>query len=350
MTDYREIGSEFWRADCNCIHSVITKTYLSGRTALTAIILDLKREGIQSVCLPSYCCESMIEPFLRQNLKIGFYQVIYEDRMLTFSLQNASGFDAVMLIDYFGFMSEIMTKLICEIQANKQVVLLDQTHSLFSKQYIDSADYRFGSYRKWTGVEAGFAEKRSGEDLFIWPMSEAGERYLRIRRQAREFKTRFVNSGYQDESLRQKQLMYFAQAEEQLEDEYLSDTNEENKKLLAMLDVDSIHEQRNRNAQVIYRNLDGISSCKALFERLPDGIGPLFVPILVHEGKRDALRSYLRDHGVFCPVHWPLSALHEVNKDGRIIYLCEMSLVCDQRYDETDMTHMMEIIKIWKNM
>ena len=74
---------------------------------------------------------------------------------------------------------------------------------------------------------------------------------------------------------------------------------------------------------------------------------PLFVPI---KDIRDEVRKILRQHNIFCPVHWPL------REDMKTLPVCsemtrkELSLVIDQRYTEEDMMSIVEIIidTIWK--
>ena len=64
-----EIGSEFWKENKKYLNEN-ERLFLSGRTALDAIIKDSKKEHIiKSALLPSYCCHTMIEPFLRNDIK-----------------------------------------------------------------------------------------------------------------------------------------------------------------------------------------------------------------------------------------------------------------------------------------
>ena len=75
----------------------------------------------------------------------------------------------------------------------------------------------------------------------------------------------------------------------------------------------------------------------------------MFVPVLVPDGKRDALRQYLMQNEIYCPIHWPISDLHRLDKRTGQIYENELSLVCDQRYSQEDMYHMVTLInRFWK--
>ena len=346
----REIGSEFWNAEYGDTKPFCKKTYLSGRTALMAIILDLKSRGIKNVCLPDYLCESMIEPFQRERMEIGFYPVQKSEDGLGFSLDIIENFDAVMLVNYFGFTTEMVRTLIFECKRLGKTIILDQTHAVFTDAFDNVADYIFGSYRKWTGIEAGFTAGIRQQTLLSWELSDDGAKYLSLRDQARKIKKTFVKSNYSDEALRRRQLVLFEKAENFLDRNYLSDTDRMNKSLLESLDVEYIKNRRRDNAETIYEQLQQIETCTPLFSGLSDRIIPLAVPILVPNERRDSLRTHFKEHGIFCPIHWPLSGLHKVGEEAKKIYSKEISLVCDQRYNTKDMIRMMEIIKRWEKI
>ncbi len=344
----REIGSEFWFTEKGTEYRVPEKTYLSGRTALTAIILDLKNRGVKSVGLPDYLCESMIEPFLRQNIKPEFYTVQRSREGLTISFDALKSFDVVMLVNYFGFMTDKINRLALLCQRLGKIVILDLTHDVFSSVSNHLVDYAFGSYRKWTGVEVGFASGRRSAQLVSWSVSNEGAQYLALREQARNIKRIFVDGGYVDEELRHKQLDLFERAEDQLDREYISDTDASNKSRLASLNVDYIKKRRRDNASVIYSQFQYVQTCVPMFTEIPCDAIPLAVPVLVPQEKRDSLRAYLRGNGIFCPVHWPVSAYHKAGDDAFRVYNSEISLACDQRYDAEDMARTMEMIKQWE--
>ena len=66
----------------------------------------------------------------------------------------------------------------------------------------------------------------------------------------------------------------------------------------------------------------------------------LFIPIFVDD--RRSLRSLFFQNNIFTPIHWPHIS-DELNGNNRI-YDRELSLICDQRYDENDMNRQLEII------
>ena len=110
--------------------------------------------------------------------------------------------------------------------------------------------------------------------------------------------------------------------------------------------LNSSVERRRRNAQMLMDSLQKSSIATPFFSSLNDADVPLVVPVAVKKGKRDALRRYLIDNRIYCPIHWPISKLHDkITSDERELYDVELSLICDQRYSGADMDYQMSVIK-----
>ena len=67
---------------------------------------------------------------------------------------------------------------------------------------------------------------------------------------------------------------------------------------------------------------------------------PLFVPIIIKNGKRDYYRKKLIENKIYCPIHWP----QPNEKCESNLYELELSLICDQRYTENDMKKIISIL------
>lgn len=76
---------------------------------------------------------------------------------------------------------------------------------------------------------------------------------------------------------------------------------------------------------------------------------PLFVPILVKKEVRNSLRDYLINNKVYCPIHWPKSHSLPSFMRADVFYDSELSLVCDQRYDERQMEKVVNLIENYYN-
>ena len=129
-----EIGSEFWDAPTidkqNNLFPESVQWYLSGRSALQAIIKEIGET--RSVSLPSWCCDSIVKPFVDAGMDVHFYPVVFENGV---KQQISLETDVLFLMDYFGYTGDQP-----DLESYKGIVIRDVTHSIFSTSYTD-ADY-----------------------------------------------------------------------------------------------------------------------------------------------------------------------------------------------------------------
>ena len=334
MVSYCEIGSEFWDvpiADQQCLFPESTQWFLSGRSALLAIIAE--QRDVRSVSLPSWCCDSMIKPFVDAGMEIHFYPVYWKDGL---TQEICLDRDALFLIDYFGYSTPYP-----DLCGYNGVVIRDVTHSLFSFSHSD-ADYYFGSLRKWCGVwTGGYAWTKDGHMLDTG--SDCDQEYVALRKRAIEEKSEYIKGRRTDKGY----LKVFDEAEKLLEDVRISSAADRDVELAQHLDVETIKARRRDNAEVLRSAFPDWR----IFPTIAPTDTPMFVPVLVPDGKRDALRSYLIKHEIYCPIHWPMSEYHTLDERTAHIYENELSLVCDQRYTEEDMNRMVDTINaFWKEV
>jgi len=330
----REIGSEFWDVPIGNMNSLFPETtqwYIAGRSALKAIIHSMK--AATSVSMPSWCCDSMIKPFIEAGFSVCFYPVFWQNGIVQHINVES---DVLFLMDYFGY-----TGPAPDLSGYKGIVIRDLTHSIFSNSYSD-ADYYFGSLRKWCGLwTGGFAWAKDGDSLNEGVSDKLG--YIDLRKNAMLQKKDYIDGR----SSNKNYLKVFEEAEEVLEKVDINCGAKRDVELAHKLNVENIKNKRRSNAEILR---------KAFREWLifPGPIGtdtPMFVPITVPNGKRNKMRSYLIEQGIYCPIHWPVSEYHKLDKWTDYIYQNELSLVCDQRYNENDMYRMVETIKaFWKEM
>ena len=167
-----ELGSEFWSvSQCETaatLPDTNTQFVLSGRTALELVACDLIAERkIRSVCLPDYCCDSMLFPFQCAGLELQFYDVVPCTEGVQRLLPENHGCDAVLLLDYFGFSQPETEALAKRERTRGTAVILDRVQSLYSESEAEKhADYTVTSWRKWFFSCAAAAKKHSG----IWTL------------------------------------------------------------------------------------------------------------------------------------------------------------------------------------
>lgn len=327
----QEIGSEFWGVDCkeqggNTLFPPTAQWYLCGRSALQAILARLK--GKKTAALPSWCCHTMIKPFIDAGIEVKFYPVYFDGKFIQ---EPDYGCDILYVMDYFGFSSDMNHEHPC--------VIRDITHSIFSRRHED-AHYYYGSLRKWCGFwTGGYAWTGDGTSL---PYAEGDDsQFIRLRQQGMAKKQEYITDSDSPEMFKTQFLDDFRQAEAYLESCGSTPAARRDVELALKLDADGLSRRRKANAQVLIGELPDF----LIFDHLKGNDTPLFVPITVSKQKRDQLKSYLAEHHIYCPSHWPLSSYHKIDARLKTIYETEISLVCDQRYDENDMHRIAETIK-----
>ncbi|MBQ9756840.1 MAG: hypothetical protein IJW15_00260 [Clostridia bacterium] len=340
-----EIGSEFWTIEPSKFD---IRFFLSGRTALDFIIRDILAEReICTVHMPSFCCHTMIEPFVRNKIPVLFYDVFFENGILTASVPKIHSNDIFFCIKYFGYEKQEMGNL-PEIKNSGCIVIEDTTHSwlMYSEKADEPslADYSFASFRKWTGFTGVAAAKKENGKFLISQKCLINEEYEALRKDAQEKKRLYIQSFSGN---KQDFLEKFSAAEAMLENDYLDyQPTAESISALICLDKKKIKNRRRKNAKIL---LDGISEIKGItpmFSKLGPHDSPLCVPVIIDSSVRDNLRRYLISQQIYCPVHWPLSPLHNnISGKAKEIYNLQLSLVCDQRYDTEDMVRLVKSIK-----
>ena len=330
----REIGSEFWNAPVgpgpNALFPPAVQWYASGRSALKAILRDIG--PARTAALPAWCCDSIVTPFLDAGMEVRFYPVRRVQEGLVQEIDT--GCDILLAMDFFGFSSS-RTPTVSHL-----CVICDATHSLFSTS-SPSARYCFGSLRKWCGFYGG-GYAWSDHPL---PMTDGDDRgYAGTRQKAMALKARYLRdkaAGHANDAAKTRYLDLFGRAEETLDALDAVPAHPRDVFVAANLDVDTIARRRRANARIL---MDAFTDL-LLFPELRPADVPLCVPILVPDGRRDALRRHLIQQEIYLPVHWPRTPLHDDAPDPSGFYRDELSLVCDQRYTEPDMDRMVRAVR-----
>jgi len=85
---------------------------------------------------------------------------------------------------------------------------------------------------------------------------------------------------------------------------------------------------------------------RPLFKNLLEQEVPLGFPVEVQEGARDALKRYLAERDIYCPIHWALDFLpdkHRFSADTRLSSSL-LTLPIDQRMHLAHMERMIGAI------
>lgn len=340
-----EIGSEFWKKRGSFWDKNV-RFYLSGRTALDVIAKDaIKNYGIKSVLLPSYCCHTMIMPFYQNKIAVRFYDIYVDDSgKLIADIPLPENKEMLYIMKYFGD-TDIEFYGKGKDLLGWEVTVEDMTHSCFCAEYETGADYWFVSYRKWFAVDGiAIAGKKQG---FLPDFSSRTFTvYNELRNKAFEMKQNYMEGEMVS---KETFLDLFSKAEEILEKDYIG----YGAAIESVIELNNFYNEiekvkmaRRKNVVVLQEGLKGCKEIK-IFSDFDNGNKcPLFLPVLVSTAVRDKLRKFLIDKGIYCPVHWPVSNMHQgITERAKLIYGQELSLVCDQRYGEKDMERIVNAIK-----
>lgn len=337
-----EIGSEFEKLEienCNFFPEIEreydTRFVFSGRTAIELVLLN--EPNIKKALLPSYCCSSMIEPFIKRNIETSFYNVYYKNG-LVIDLEIEQSVDCILWCNYYGF-NTIMPNL--ENFTNKGgIIIEDITHSFLSDKISNiQSHYLVASLRKRTSVLCGGYVASRKKKLDTDNLTNPSKIFLEEKKLAMTMKADYL-SGIRD--IRKDEfLRIFAKTNERIKENYYNlSIDDYSKSIFLNADYARYRNVRRSNARVLYDELSDCNDIKFLFP-LDKMDCPLFVPTIIDNGIRDELRKELNKNYIYCPIHWPKP---EFDCESNL-YDLELSLVCDQRYGYKEMIKIAQVIK-----
>lgn len=349
-----EIGSEFeWVeydnriSDLSWLPKGKDRVFtLSGRTAIETVLenIDNHQQG-KRVMLPAYCCDSMIEPFVRWGYECDFFSVEQEKGGVKVTIDrdklNQSGL--LLVMGYFGYFTEYPMQCIEEFQNNGGIVIEDITHSLLSEKFVmRKADWYVASLRKWGALADGGFCCCNTKEINKKPMKNVPAEYLHNKIDAMKKKRSYL---FQEPIDKKEFLDMFEKANQFLEENYTGVLmSEESMSFLKRWNIDKIRKVRRENAHILHDAIRDIAEIRALFDEKRIDC-PLFVPIVAKSEKRDLIRKRLIDHEIYCPIHWP-----KPKKCHSGLYEAELSLVCDQRYTKEDMERIANVLRLCNDL
>lgn len=354
----KEIGSEFWIDDIptgcavNSLHRLnIWGNYVltsSGSGALSLMLKYVDGKTISKVVLlPSYICQSVIAPFMKEGYTCYFYDV---DKKLKPDLKSIGMFRGKKIgifvhMGYYGFpTNNNLGSIVKQFKNNNSIIVENVTHTLFSKyKRLEENGYYAASLRKWTGIPSGgllaFRDQEIQNKLNIQ------HNFVDIRKRALLLKGEFIRSG--NKGLKQKYLDMFKEAENILDEDinpYSIDSISLD--ILNRTDTEELVRKRRENFLFLSTNIKENQLIKPVFGGLPKCVCPMFFPIYTRDG-RDEIRGELIKNDIYCPIHWPVPHCVDLNKfsGSKKIYERIISIPCDQRYGLKDMARITKIIK-----
>jgi len=347
----KEIGSEYWLED---IDSEDSKPFLwnnwgndykllvSGRSAINYVLNDLDKE-IKIVYMPSYCCMSILQPFLDRNIKVFFYEVLINKEGIEYIIDFSIDCDIFFAISYFGFSSSTMDNHIKRFVEKGVFVIEDISHRLLSeKTHSEDSDYLIASIRKWFPIISGGLVIKKEGNLINRDLKKMPDDIINIKYRAM-LKKRIFIFNEKDEK-KEEILEDFVYFNKYINNNYKDiKIDEISLNIIKKINLDGIIKRRRLNGSYLCKSLEKLEKTKLLF-KMQEGDCPLFIPIILNNN-RDIIKQKLIDNRIYCPVHWKMPNLIENTVEKiKQIYHNELSLICDHRYGIKEMERIVSII------
>lgn len=304
----------------------------TGRQALALLAESLLPDRPRNLLVPAYLCDSMIQPFADRGWRLIPYRMTADLRVDHDDLRtNAAALSgnpfAVLIAEYFGRRPDAAYRsVIGDLRAAGGTVIDDETHRVLNADDA-GADFAIASVRKVLPVASG-GYVRSARHAPPRPAlpDDGGDAALWL---AMDEKRRNLSASADGVGERHRRL--FALAGRRLE---RADTprrlGERSRRTLSCLDYAELRERRRRNGRVLAEHVQhaGIE----ILNPPVDGLVPSH--LVVRVARAAEVQRRMAAAGVFCPIHWPASALLAGSRAWPSTFL---SLPVDHRYGPDDM-------------
>lgn len=336
MSDLAVIGGEFL-LDSSVLKKElindISPKYSLGRTCLYSI-LEASMKEVEEILCPDYICSSVTEVPHRIGIPIRHYHVLCNFLPDLESIRNSIGGSdekkAIILVAYFGMidLDDVIKPLRKEYPS--LMIIIDDVQNYYGFGRHVDYDYCFSSCRKWfcTPDGADILQRNKARILKDYPMEPEYIQYKVAGNLLKNY------SWLMGEAVA---LELISKGEALMDEDYLFRCSDIARELLKRTNFFNAEKKRKTNAAFLHGGLDKLG-IEHLFN--PDLV-PFFVPIVVKD--RDKLRKHLFSLRIFAPVHWPVDDLDLQGNNE--LYRKELSLICDQRYNEEDMERILKGIE-----
>lgn len=275
-------------------------------TGRNAIEYVLKHRGYKKGLVPFYCCDSVLEPFKKNNIPYEFYSL--QENLLP-ALPEVDDDTCVLLINYFGLVGEPLKRL----ARSMKNVIFDNSQAFFEPPEPD-IDTIY-SPRKFFGVPDG---------AYLYtdiPMDESLEQDVSYQRC--EHLLRRIDVSPEDG------YPVYRENQNGLSMQPIKKMSKLTQRLLSSIDYDQAKAARERNFAYLHKCLEHSNFLSPIIQ---DAMicGPMVYPFF---GKNDGLRESLIQNKIFVATYWAEVLQRVTSLDIEWILVNRIiSLPVDQRY------------------
>jgi hypothetical protein len=318
----------------------------SGRSAIRLTLRTLGLGPGNAVLVPSYICGSVLGALAMEGVRPVLYGVdAHLDVMVDQLLHGDHCAQAILLVDYFGFTSNV-DPYVGQLADQGLRIIYDCSHSLLGMPRASPlVDAYVASLRKLLPLPDGGLMLLHSKHDKACPSTPSQSRHASVRMAAMIWKGAWL------QQVRWPQPPFrdlFLQAERMLDAERdINGMSSMSSMLFRMLDASYVIERRRASF------LDLLTSSRGwpegvvpLYDTLAAGVCPLGFPVIVD--RRDDLRRFLIAHRIYPPVHWDLDP-RVFGEFPKSLELSKhiLTLPCDQRYGSPDMRILSDVIVQW---
>jgi hypothetical protein len=311
----------------------------TGRSALKLALEHISSAGTSGKAwVPAYVCPSVTHAFKSKGFSVRYYAVEPDLglRSLPASFATSDKRDVFLFIHYFGRPNKDAVRLLSTL-SKKPWIIEDAAQAPFLKSAWVSSDFIFNSLRKAFPQPDGAL--LGSPHPFAHKLAEPLDPFI-----SKRVLGKTLRHSSEDE---EKYLRLFEESERELEKEnpprMISPVS---KRLMTQENFSTAAETRKFNYRVLAHALTGMTRVSTLWSDVPDDFVPLGLPVVVARDGRDALRSYLRERRIYCPVHWHLdSEVIEETNSAHELSRRILTLPIDQRYGGSDMARVADEIR-----
>jgi hypothetical protein len=346
VRDFTEIGSDFELAKGEYLTPASSRQlpwedsadiiYVeSGRQALAIVEAELRGQGHTLIHVPSYLCDSMVDPFHRNGWVLA--ELPLDHDLVTSPQELLARVTGGVLLHapYFGRQdSPAMLDALETIRGRGVVVVVDETHRVFSGP-SPIADIRVASVRKvlplYDGGYVAGLSARLRPSLQTIPSGAAAYRQMAMRA-----KSDALTSGNGGKT----HLELFAKAAHATEiGTQPVRMSLDSHALLRRLDMEMIRATREKNATSLNAALGQSHRFRVIN---PPAEDLLPSHLVLETDDVPGLKRRLNAQQIYCPIHWPPSEVVAQAGNWPHRYI---SLPIDHRYSEPDMMRIAACIK-----
>lgn len=316
------------------------KYFISGRQAIEYCLEHI--DSNNKVLLPSFLCHSMIEPFLRKNYELFFYDI---DKNLNVKisdinkLSNQYKIETVLIVPYFGF-----NTIIYDEKLNIKNKIIDITQSLYSNLDLKNYDYCIASLRKWGNCIDGGLAKNLINTFNIDIKYQPYEKIIQLERLFAQQKYMYLNENIGEKEDFLKNYSRFSKYLQ--ESKTYTTMSNLSKKIYETLDTEYIRNRRIDNYNYLLEKIRKYNFINIIFNKKVIDDVPLYFPIYV-ENNRDEFQKFMINKKIFLPIIWPKASIldgYNINQESEYVYENIICIPIDQRYNKEDMNMIINAI------